>query len=40
MRLDAAGRPEFIGQRRAGIAAWFTEELEVMQEFDITEPRF
>ena len=40
MRLDAAGRPEFIGQRRAGIAAWFTEDLEVMQEFDITEPRF
>lgn len=40
MRLDAAGRPEFIGQRRAGIAAWLTEELEVMQEFDITEPRF
>ena len=40
MRLDAAGRPEFIGQRRAGIAAWFSEDLEVMQEFDITAPRF
>ena len=40
MRLDAAGQPEFIGQRRAGIKAWFSEDLEVMQEFDITEPRF
>jgi len=40
MRLDAAGRPEFIGQRRAGIKSWFSEDLEVMQEFDITEPRF
>jgi hypothetical protein len=40
MRLDAAGRPEYIGQRRAGIAAWFSEELEVMQEFDISAPRF
>jgi N-acyl homoserine lactone hydrolase len=40
MRLDARGRPEYIGQRRAGIAAWFTEDLEVMQEFDISAPRF
>ena len=40
MRLDAAGRPEYIGQRRAGIAAWFSEELEVMQEFDLSAPRF
>lgn len=40
MRLDAAGRPAYIGQRRAGIAAWFSEDLAVMQEFDITEPRF
>jgi glyoxylase-like metal-dependent hydrolase (beta-lactamase superfamily II) len=40
MRLDAAGRPGYIGQRRAGIAAWFSEDLAVMQEFDITEPRF
>ena len=40
MRLDAAGRPEYIGQRRAGIASWFNEDLEVMQEFDLTEPRF
>jgi glyoxylase-like metal-dependent hydrolase (beta-lactamase superfamily II) len=40
MRLDAAGRPEYIGQRRAGIASWFSEDLAVMAEFDITEPRF
>ena len=39
MRLDAAGRPEYNGQRRAGIAAWFSEDLEVMQEFDISAPR-
>lgn len=38
MRLDAAGRPEYIGQRRAGIAAWFSEDLEVMAEFDISAP--
>lgn len=40
MRLDAAGRPEYIGQRRAGIASWFNEDLEVMTEFDISAPRF
>ena len=40
MRLDAQGRPEYVGQRRAGIAAWFREELEVMEEFDLSAPRF
>jgi glyoxylase-like metal-dependent hydrolase (beta-lactamase superfamily II) len=40
MRLDANGRPEYIGQRRAGIAAWFAEDLAVMEEFDISAPRF
>jgi N-acyl homoserine lactone hydrolase len=40
MRLDAAGRPGYMGQRRAGIAAWFAEDLAVMQEFDLTAPRF
>jgi len=40
MRLDAAGRPEYIGQRRAGIAAWFSEDLAVMEEFDLSAPRF
>jgi N-acyl homoserine lactone hydrolase len=40
MRLDATGRPAYIGQRRAGIAAWFNEDLAVMDEFDISAPRF
>jgi glyoxylase-like metal-dependent hydrolase (beta-lactamase superfamily II) len=40
MRLDAEGRPDYVGQRRAGIAAWFSEELEVMHEFDLSAPRF
>ena len=40
MRLDANGKPEYIGQRRAGIASWFDENLEVMHEFDISAPRF
>jgi glyoxylase-like metal-dependent hydrolase (beta-lactamase superfamily II) len=40
MRLDANGKPEYIGQRRAGIASWFSEDLEVMHEFDISAPRF
>ena len=40
MRLDAAGKPEYIGQRRAGILSWFNEDLEVMAEFDISAPRF
>lgn len=40
MRLDAQGQPEYVGQRRAGIAAWFNEDLVVMEEFDISAPRF
>ncbi|MGO4303429.1 MBL fold metallo-hydrolase [Cupriavidus sp. RAF12] len=28
MRLDENGRPEYIGERRAAIAAWFSESLE------------
>ena len=38
MRLDADGRPEYMGQRRAGIAAWFDEDLAVTHEFDISAP--
>jgi glyoxylase-like metal-dependent hydrolase (beta-lactamase superfamily II) len=40
MRLDANERPEYMGQRRAGIASWFSEDVEVMHEFDISAPRF
>jgi hypothetical protein len=39
MVLGADGRPQYIGQRRAGIKAWFTEDLEVMEEFDISAPK-
>jgi glyoxylase-like metal-dependent hydrolase (beta-lactamase superfamily II) len=40
MRLGPDGAPEYVGQRRAGIAAWFAEDLAVMEEFDISAPRF
>jgi glyoxylase-like metal-dependent hydrolase (beta-lactamase superfamily II) len=40
MRLDANERPKYMGQRRAGIASWFSEDVEVMHEFDISAPRF
>ncbi|NOG70688.1 MBL fold metallo-hydrolase [Roseicella sp. DB1501] len=40
MRLDAAGRPDYLGERRAGIAAWFSEDLAVTQEIDLATPRF
>jgi glyoxylase-like metal-dependent hydrolase (beta-lactamase superfamily II) len=38
MVLGADGAPQYIGQRRAGIKAWFSEDLEVMEEFDISAP--
>jgi len=38
MRLGADGRPQYIGQRRAGIAAWFDEDLAVTAEFDLSAP--
>jgi hypothetical protein len=34
MRLDEDGTPHYIGQRRAGISAWFSETLEQTTEFD------
>jgi N-acyl homoserine lactone hydrolase len=34
MRLDADGNPRYIGQRAAGISAWFSETLEQTTEFD------
>ncbi len=39
MRLGADGKPEYVGQRRAGIKAWFDEDLAVMEEFDISAPK-
>jgi glyoxylase-like metal-dependent hydrolase (beta-lactamase superfamily II) len=39
MRLGAGGKPEYVGQRRAGIKSWFDEDLEVMAEFDISAPK-
>ncbi|MCK8786838.1 MBL fold metallo-hydrolase [Roseomonas sp. NAR14] len=39
MQLDAEGRPQYVGQRRAGISAWFDEDLAVTREFDIGAPR-
>jgi glyoxylase-like metal-dependent hydrolase (beta-lactamase superfamily II) len=38
MRLDAAGRPEFIGERKAAIAAWFGEALELTTTIDLAAP--
>jgi N-acyl homoserine lactone hydrolase len=34
MQLDDAGKPQYIGQRIAGISAWFSETLEQTTEFD------
>jgi glyoxylase-like metal-dependent hydrolase (beta-lactamase superfamily II) len=34
MRLDEDGIPRYIGQRVAGISAWFSETLEQTTEFD------
>ena len=39
MSLGPDGRPQYIGQRRAGIRAWFSEDLAVTEEFDISAPR-
>jgi len=35
MRLDAAGQPAYVGERRAAIAAWFGESIETMTEIDL-----
>lgn len=42
MTLDKAGRPQYIGERRAGIEAWFSETMETTT-FDLcahSRPRF
>lgn len=38
MRLDTRGRPEYVGTRRAGISAWFDEDLARMTTFDLAPP--
>jgi hypothetical protein len=30
MRLDSAGNPEYMGERKAAIAAWFSESIHTM----------
>ena len=36
MKLDAHGKPAYLGERQAGISAWFDPDLEVTTEFDIS----
>ncbi len=35
MRLGADGRPVYVGTRKAGISAWFDEDIDVTTDFDI-----
>jgi N-acyl homoserine lactone hydrolase len=35
MRLDAQGRPEYVGKRAAAISAWFSETLELTTTIDL-----
>ena len=35
MVLDAQGQPEYIGERRAAIAAWFSESIETSTTIDL-----
>jgi len=35
MRLDAAGKPAYVGERKAAIAAWFAEDLELTTVIDL-----
>lgn len=38
MRLGEDGRPEYLGERRAGIAAWFSEDLLMTTAIDLAAP--
>jgi glyoxylase-like metal-dependent hydrolase (beta-lactamase superfamily II) len=38
LRLDEQGRPQYVGERRAGIAAWFGESIEEVTEIDLCCP--
>ena len=35
MQLDPEGRPQYIGERKAAIAAWFSERLELSTTIDL-----
>lgn len=37
MRLNAEGRPDYLGERKAAIAAWFDEDLSVTTSIDLTK---
>jgi N-acyl homoserine lactone hydrolase len=39
MRLDEAGKPVYVGERRAGISTWFGENMEDTTEFDMSGPK-
>lgn len=36
MRLDRDGKPEYLAERRAGIGAWFGENLQTVTDFDMS----
>jgi hypothetical protein len=35
MHLDRAGQPVYMGERKAAIAAWFSESIHTMQTIDL-----
>jgi hypothetical protein len=35
MTLDGAGQPQYIGERKAAISAWFAEDLELTTTLDL-----
>jgi hypothetical protein len=35
MYLDQSGQPVFMGERKAAIAAWFSESIHNMQTIDL-----
>lgn len=39
MRLNDQGEPEYLGQRQASIAAWFSDDLEQTYEFNLSGVR-
>jgi N-acyl homoserine lactone hydrolase len=36
LRLDEAGKPQFVGERAAAIASWFGEDVETITRIDLT----